>query len=175
MSQPFLGQIGLVGFNFAPTGWAQAAGQLLPISRYTALFSLLGTYYGGDGKSTFGLPDLQGRIAVGVGQGPGLNLVDLGEVTGSEGITLLGNEVPPHSHSVQTSEPGRGESAGRSPGGAFFAAASANTYAAPGNFNQQLKVGAISNFGGNLPHENRMPYLALNYIIAMEGVFPSRN
>jgi microcystin-dependent protein len=174
MSSPFLGQLMLAGFNFAQVGWATATGQLLPISSNTALFSLLGTFYGGDGRSTFGLPNMQGNVAIGFGQSPGLSLYDIGETGGSQTVTLLQSEVPAHSHSVQGAG---GKANGSTPVGNSLADAKE----APGNLYSNattplvnMSTSAISSFGGSQPHNNMMPYLALNWVIAMQGIFPSR-
>lgn len=179
MANQFLGQIMLVGFNFAPYGWAQCHGQLLPISSNTALFSLLGTNYGGDGRSSFGLPNLQGRCAVGFGQGPGLSQYDLGQTGGSVSVTLNSSNIPAHTHTVKATE-GRVQSAS-TPASNFFSEVSlssiGNIYdgspAAPFLAMSQSTLGASA--GGNMPHNNMMPYLALNWIIALQGVFPPRS
>jgi microcystin-dependent protein len=174
MANPFLGELRLVGFSFAPTGWAFAGGQLLSISQNTALFSLLGTYYGGDGRSTFGLPNLQNSVAIGFGQGPGLSLYDLGETGGVNQVTLLPTTTPSHNHSVL--EGGDGTLANPSPnsfsnardaGGSLYS----NAVSAPP---AKMYPSAVSPFGSGQPHNNLMPFLALNWIIAMQGVFPQR-
>ena len=171
MSDPFVGQLSLVGFNFAPKGWAITAGQLLPISQNTALFSLLGTFYGGDGKSTFGLPNLQGCAAVGQGSGAGLSQYFIGETGGSQNVTLLASETPPHTHTLNGST-GSGQNSPQNNGWG-------NTTPNPMYFNTttpnaQLSVNAVSIYGGSQPHNNMMPYQTLLWIIAMQGVFPSR-
>lgn len=172
MSSPFVAEIRIFGFNFAPTGWAQCNGQLLPISQNTALFSLLGTFYGGDGKSTFALPNLEGSAAMFWGQGPGLSNHDLGETSGSEFITLLESEMPFHTHALRAFNdvgedriPGPTEAMGRSTGGQL--------YAAPGAL-VPLSFQALAPAGGSLPHNNLQPYLVVNFCIAMQGVFPPR-
>ena len=178
---PFIGQITLFPFNFAPVGWALCEGQLLPISQYTALFSLLGTYYGGNGRTNFALPDLRGRAPVGQGQGPGLSPCALGEIQGVENVTLTAAAIPPHTHafaafaaSATTNAPNgalpaEGHGSGR--GGAF----AINTYAASGAA-ATLAVGQITPVsGGGQPHNNLQPYLALNWCIALQGVFPPRS
>jgi microcystin-dependent protein len=174
MSQPFVGQLMLAGFNFAPKGWAFCAGQLLPISQNTALFSLLGTMYGGDGKSNFALPNLQGCVPVGFGQGPGLQDYIQGESGGEETVTLLQSEMPLHSHSPMadggpggTTSPVNGAPA-RLIGGTPYAASNST-------LNQQMNQSMIAAAGGSLPHNNMMPYLTLNWIIALQGVFPARS
>jgi microcystin-dependent protein len=171
MSDQFLAEIRIFPFNFAPTGWAQCDGQVMPISQNTALFALLGTVYGGDGKSTFALPDLRGSAAMQPGQGQGLSLRDLGEITGVESITLLVSEIPVHTHAVRTStEPGDNSVPGPNLAltvstGAFVYHTAQDTTMAPQ---------AISIAGGSLPHNNMQPYLALNYCIALQGIFPQR-
>jgi microcystin-dependent protein len=175
MADPFVGQIALFGFNFAPKGWAFAAGQLMPISQNTALFSLLGTNYGGDGKSTFGLPNLRnGLTPIGAGQGPGLSQYFIGETGGSETVTLLTSEMPSHNHLIgvnnQTANFTAPAQALLSDGKNTFKA-----YLPAGTaFNQQLKPAAIGIAGGGQPHENRQPFLTLNFCIALQGVFPAR-
>lgn len=175
MSTPFLGQLQLVGFNFAPIDWALAQGQLLPISRNTALFSLLGTFYGGNGTSTFALPDLQGNCAVGQGSAPGLSTYDMGEVGGTSVVTLSNQQVPSHTHAplgkISRSEISNPSNAsfGNSAGSAYYNSSTAPTLVA-------MNPSALTPFtGGSLPHNNMMPYLSLNWIIAMAGVFPSRD
>jgi microcystin-dependent protein len=182
MSDPFVAEIRIFGFNFAPTGWAQCSGQLMPISQNTALFSLLGTYYGGDGRVTFGLPNLNGNVPIHVGgnqPGPGLSVYDLGEVGGAENVTLLTTEIPQHNHSIAgstvkgtTADPtgailGQGAWSFQGSGGAL----SAYTTAAA---DTQLNTQAVGPGGGNLPHNNIMPSLTLIYCIALQGIFPQR-
>jgi len=170
---PFVGELRLVGFNFAPLGWALAEGQLMAITQNTALFSLLGTFYGGDGRATFALPNLQGSVAVGAGQGPGLSQYFQGESGGSQNVTLLTTEIPQHSHTFEADSRLATTS---DPAGAAFArtAASAPIYAPIGGTEQQLNPGFLSNFGASQPHNNMMPYLTLNWIIALQGIFPAR-
>ena len=171
MSDPFVAEIRIFPFNFPPTGWAFCDGQLMPISQNTALFSLLGTTYGGDGKSTFALPDLQGRAAMHPGQGPGLSLRDLGEEGGSETVTLLQTEIPVHSHALVAS---------LSDG--LFTQPSAQLFSQGVGVNiwgttvptTTLADNALSPAGGDLPHNNMQPYLTLNYCIALQGIFPPR-
>jgi microcystin-dependent protein len=173
MSGYFLGQIALMGFNFAPRGWANCGGQILSIAQNTALFSLLGTTYGGNGQSTFALPDLRSRAA----QGFGTTTV-LGEMDGTESVTLLSNQYPLHTHqmTVNTAAGGLGL-----PTNNFLSQVTPNAnstgkiYAAPGAL-QTLNPASLGVYnGGNQPHENRQPHLAMNYSIAMVGIFPSRN
>jgi len=174
MSDPFVAEIRIFGFNFAPTGWAQCNGQLLPISQNTALFSLLGTFYGGDGKSTFALPDMQGNAPMHPGQGQGLTERFLGETSGVETVTLLSSEMPAHNHLIQAhssianvNAPGPTVVLARSSGGTIY---QSNT-----NLNiVQMAFQELSPAGGGLPHNNMQPYLTLNFCIAMQGVFPPR-
>jgi microcystin-dependent protein len=172
--EPFVGQICLFGFDFPPRGWAICAGQLLPISRYQALFSLIGTRYGGDGRTTFALPDLRGRVAVGSGQGPGLTNYTQGQQSGSERVTLLVSEMPTHTHLMTASTDGQssGTPAGNSLGSAGRGGGT-NVYAA-GAANPVPMASAVTSAGGNMPHNNLQPLLALNYCIALEGIYPSR-
>ncbi len=172
MADPFVAEIRIFPFNFAPKGWAWCDGQLLPLSQNTALFSLLGTTYGGDGKSNFALPDLQGRAPMHPGQGPGLSLHDLGETGGSETVTLLESEIPSHSHGLKAykSDPSdrftpTGALFGRSNNGNFYGTA-ANLVMLNGN--------ALAPAGGDQPHNNLQPYLTFYFCIALQGVFPPR-
>lgn len=174
MSAPFVAEVRVFGFNFAPTGWAQCNGQILPISQNTALFSLLGTYYGGDGKSTFALPNLQGSMPIGQGQGPGLSQRFLGETGGEEAVTLLSSEMPTHPHTLMAapdpadvSTPTPVVAVARTNGQAGYAPS------VPAS-NTPLNPQATNIVGGDMPHNNLMPYLALNYCIALQGVFPPR-
>jgi microcystin-dependent protein len=174
MSDQFQGEIRLVGFNFPPFGWAFAAGQILAISQNTALFSLLGTKFGGDGKSNFALPNLQGNVAIGVGQGPGLSLYEIGETGGSPMVTLVDSEAPLHTHQFLTDS-----RVSDTPlaGGNSLAATASNSnayYTGTGGTKVTLNSGFLTPFGGNLPHDNMMPYLALNWVIALAGIYPSR-
>jgi microcystin-dependent protein len=171
MADPFVAEIRIFPFNFAPKGWAFCDGQLLPLSQNTALFSLLGTTYGGDGKSTFALPDLQGRAAMHPGQGPGLSLHDLGETGGSETVTLLESEIPSHSHGLRAS---LDDADLRIPTSARSLAKSSAFMYATGNPNTAMAPQALSPAGGDQPHNNMMPYLTLNFCIALQGVFPPR-
>ncbi len=167
---PFLGQLMLVPYNFAPRGWAFCNGQIMSIAQNTALFSLLGTTYGGNGQTTFALPDLRGRAALSAGQGPGLQNYNLGEMAGSESVTLISSQMPAHSHLVGAST----GSAQATPDGAF-PGSDGNTQiydlAASTTMNPQM----IQPAGGSQAHENRQPYLVLNYIIALQGIFPTRD
>jgi len=173
VSSPFVAEIRMFGFNFAPTGWAQCNGQLLPISQNTALFSLLGTFYGGDGKSTFALPNLQGSCALFWGQGPGLSLYDLGQQGGSEAVTLLQSEIPAHTHQVKAAPALISGDTNIAPGNAFAKSSQGNAYTPLAN-PTNLAFQAVSVAGGDQPHNNMMPYLTVNYCIALQGVFPPR-
>jgi microcystin-dependent protein len=170
----YLGQLLLVPYNFAPRGFAFCQGQILSISQNTALFALLGTTYGGNGQTTFALPDLRGRIPVGQGQGPGLQPYDLGQMDGEEAITLTLTEIPAHSHAVKGSPLPADVSqvSAAAPAGT----GSLNLYA-PGSSspNANLHPNTVAVSGNGLPHENRMPFLSLNWIIALNGNFPARN
>ena len=170
---PFVAEIRIFPFNFAPKGWAFCDGQLLPLSQNTALFSLLGTTYGGDGKSTFALPDVQGNAPMHPGQGPGLSLHDLGETGGSETVTLLESEMPSHSHALMSlgapanrTAPAANTIARASAGNAYFPPAGAPLVNMAGQ--------ALPPAGGDQPHNNMQPYLTLNFCIALQGVFPPR-
>ena len=180
MATPFLGQIGLFGFNFAPVGWALSDGQLLAISQNTALFSLLGTFYGGNGTSNFGLPDLQSRTPIHFGTDTNSNTYVVGQVGGVENVTLTATMMPVHTHFFQVTNTAADEigaqtnstfgqgNTGPAPGTA------ANTYGS-GTADTALNAAAVSLTGGSLPHNNIQPSLAINMCIALTGVFPSRN
>jgi len=176
MADPFVAEIRIFPFNFAPKGWAFCDGQLLPLSQNTALFSLLGTTYGGDGKSTFALPDLQGNSAMHPGQGPGLSLHDLGETGGSETVTLLVSEIPAHAHTVGRALNDAGNSI--TPANSVWAQSAAGRGAAAlyidGAPTGTVNPNSLSVTGGGLPHNNMQPYLTLNFCIALQGVFPAR-
>ena len=173
--EPFLGMIQIFGFNFAPRGWAMCDGSLLSIAQNTALFSLLGTTYGGNGQTTFALPDLRGRVPVGFGQGPGLSGNSLGQVSGSENVTLLTNEMPQHTHQMMaSSDPQSAGGAGGNSLGSAGRGTGANIYAA-GATTQVAMASVTAPVGSNQPHSNMQPYLVMNYCIALEGIFPSRN
>jgi microcystin-dependent protein len=162
MSDQFVAEIRIFPFNFPPTGWAFCDGQLMPISQNTALFSLLGTTYGGDGKSTFALPDMQGNAPMQPGQGQGLSLRDLGEMSGVESITLLQSEMPVHTHSIRAHNIDAADT--QNP--------SADTSLAQSNQGQAFQ--SLPPAGGGLPHNNMQPYLTLNFCIALQGIFPQR-
>lgn len=168
MSEPFLGEIRTFAGNFAPTGWALCDGRLLPIAQYTALFSLLGTTYGGDGKITFGLPNLQGSAPMHWGDGPGLTPRTIGETGGSSSVTVLVTEMPGHSHLLGASQ---SSASALSPTDNVLGDTS--LYAGP-PYTQALAPQALAPAGGSQPHDNMQPYLALTFIIALQGIFPSR-
>jgi microcystin-dependent protein len=171
---PFVAEIRIFPFNFAPKGWAWCNGQLLPLSQNTALFSLLGTTYGGDGKSNFALPDLQGRAPMHPGQGPGLSLHDLGETGGSDTVTLLQSEMPNHPHTMRANTDFADVQV-PSPARSIARSQNANAYKAPaGQPVVQLNPGALAPAGGDQPHNNLQPYLTLYFNIALQGVFPPR-
>ena len=175
MADPFVAEIRIFPFNFAPKGWAWCDGQLLPLSQNTALFSLLGTTYGGDGKSNFALPDLQGRAPMHPGQGPGLSLHDLGETGGSETVTLLESEIPSHSHALQASNT-QGISqtpVGTLPAGGVGGIAQYADPPGQGSLTP-LAPNALAPAGGDQPHNNMQPYLTLYFNIALQGVYPPR-
>jgi microcystin-dependent protein len=174
MANPFVGQLTLVGFNFAPTGWALAAGQILPISQNTALFSLLGVMYGGDGKSNFALPNLQGAVPIGVGQSPGLNQYYQGETGGAAQVTLLPTETPRHTHTAMAEPTQRGLVSAPA-GHAFADSASGNLYSNSTSPLVAMNPGAVSVYGTDQPHNNMMPFVGMYWIIAMQGVYPSRS
>jgi microcystin-dependent protein len=181
MSEPFLAQIALFPYNFAPFGWARCQGQIMPISQNTALFALINTYYGGDGRTNFALPDLQGRVPIHTGQGPGLSLYDIGEMVGVETVTLNRQENGIHTHSlnattnVGTTPAAANNQLGKPQVGSPHAGfTSGNIYSTTAP-NTSLHPGAISYTGGSLPHNNIQPYQCLSYCIALRGIFPSRN
>lgn len=170
MTDPFVAEIRIFGFNFAPTGWAQCDGQLLPISQNTGLFSICGTFYGGDGKATFALPNLQGSAPMGVGQGSGLSDRVIGEAGGSATVALLNTQMPLHAHSMSASQADAGS---RTPEGEMLATGIAiGQYAPPSAPAVSLSPQALSPTGDSQPHNNMQPYLAANFCIALQGVFP---
>lgn len=170
MSEPFIGEIRLFGFSFAPRGWAPCDGRLLPIASYNALFALVGTQYGGDGRTTFGLPDLRGRVPVGAGPGPGLTDHRVGDSGGAETVALTPEQLPSHSHRVVASS--RRARAAR-PTERFLARVTrGRAYAGTGDV--LLHGDAVRSSGGDQAHPNLQPYLSLSYCIALEGVFPNR-
>src|SRR5215212_788371 len=173
MGEPFIGEIRMFGASFAPAGWAMCQGQLMPISQNDALFTLIGTTYGGDGQSTFGLPDLQGRVPVHAGTGSSGTTWQLGEKTGTESVTLTTQQIPQHNHALlaasevgQQPQPQNAVLAQTNPG--FM-------YVAFSNPLSTLNAGSLSPIGGSQPHENMMPYLCITFIISLFGVFPTQN
>jgi microcystin-dependent protein len=171
MADPFVAEIRIFPFNFAPKGWAFCDGQLMPISQNTALFSLLGTTYGGDGKSTFALPDLQGSAPMHPGQGPGLSLHDLGETGGTATVTLLQSEIPSHAHAANASQ---GDGIERTPKDQLLSTGiGISQYQAPGGLTSMAAT-SVTAAGGDQPHNNLQPYLTMNFNIALQGVFPPR-
>lgn len=179
MAEAYVGEIRMVGFNFAPVNWALCNGQLLSIAQNAALFSLLGTFYGGNGQTTFALPDLRGRVPINFGQGPGLSNYSIGDIGGTESVTLLTQQMPAHNHLINVNnqaanqtDPTKGipslvnDGTGRE----------AKSYPAYSNTspNGTMLATAIANAGNNLPHENRQPFLTINFIICLYGIFPSR-
>lgn len=174
MSEPFLAEIRMFAGSFAPRGWALCNGELMSILQNTALFSLLGTNYGGDGKTTFGLPNLMGKAPMHPGQGPGLSLRDLGETGGSQAVTLLNSEMPIHNHQVNYGVPSdssevQGSIWANTPG-----RLTGQAYGGPSK-QVPMRPGVISVAGGSMPHNNMQPYLTVTFIIALEGIFPARS
>jgi microcystin-dependent protein len=173
MADPFVAEIRIFPFNFAPKGWAFCDGQILPLSQNTALFSLLGTTYGGDGKSNFALPNMQGNAPMHPGQGPGLSLHDLGETGGSQTVSLLESEIPSHSHSLNAV--GGFNGTNNDPTNEVPAKGDAGLLPyTPSGSSLMMALQAIAPAGGDQPHNNMQPYLALNFCIALQGVFPPR-
>jgi microcystin-dependent protein len=172
MSEPVLAEIRVMGFDFAPTGWAKCDGQLMPILQNTALFSLLGTFYGGDGEATYALPNLTDSVPMHQGQGPGLSERFLGEVGGAQSSTLLDSELPSHNHSLMVSTQA---ALGRQPPGRRPAVGDgAGLYDENTQPSTTMHVSTLAFSGGGQPHENMMPSLGLNFCIALQGVFPPR-
>jgi microcystin-dependent protein len=180
MSSPFLAEIRIFGFDFAPTGWAQCNGQIMSISQNTALFSLLGTYYGGDGKTTFKLPNLEGAVPINQGQGPGLSDRFLGESAGAEAVTLTINELPAHNHifvastNTATTVTSSGNQPARGFTGNIQANVQAKMYSTQANPTAFMNPNALGITGSSLPHNNMMPYMTLNFCVALQGIFPAR-
>jgi microcystin-dependent protein len=175
MSNPFVAEIRMFAGNFPPKGWATCDGQLMPISQNTALFSLLGTFYGGDGKSTFALPDMAGSAPMGQGAGAGLSQRFLGEMSGEPSVTLLSSEMPSHTHNLQGDSIDDGDS--RTPGPTYSMAkmATGQAYFNSASNLVQMYPLATSVSGSSFPHNNMQPYLTVTFIIALQGVFPARN
>lgn len=172
MADPFVAEIRIFPFNFAPRGWAWCDGQLMPISQNTALFSLLGTTYGGDGRATFALPDLQGSAPMHPGQGPGLSLYDLGQTGGTETVTLLQSEITAHAHPAHADAIDLADTNVPSPNASFAQSSGGTLYQASSN--TQLAPEALTPAGGGQPHNNMQSYLTLYFNIALQGVFPPR-
>jgi microcystin-dependent protein len=186
-AEPFIGEVMLVGFNWCPRGWAPAAGQLMPIQQYTALFSLYGTIYGGDGRTTFALPDLRGRVPVSQGHGPGLSNVQIGERAGAENVTISTAQMPPHNHTATATSTlhGTSETANQTgaQGGVLASAAGLGGtplyHAPPANVTLDASsvttTVTVNNNGGGQPLPVRNPYLGMQWCVALEGIFPPRN
>jgi microcystin-dependent protein len=170
MSQPYVGEIRMVGFNFAPQGWALCNGQLLAISQYDTLFNLIGTTYGGDGQQTFALPDLQGRIPFHQGSGAGNNLV-IGQRSGTETVTLISNQLPTHTHVPAASSSAGAQSA---PTGGYWAQSSLEEYSTEAAAHSMAAT-AVGTAGNNQPHDNLPPYLVINFVISLFGIYPTQN
>jgi microcystin-dependent protein len=174
VAEQYLGEIRLFPYNFAPQGWAFCNGQILAIAQFTALFSLLGTTYGGNGTSNFALPDLRGRLAVSSGQGPGLSAYTLGQQSGSESVALTVNNLPSHNHMVSPAANGNAATEQR-PAGAVMARSTASIYASAADGSTTMAGSATSSTGSSQPFSTIQPLLVLNYCIALQGIFPSRN
>jgi microcystin-dependent protein len=172
MSEPFIGEIRMFGFGFAPQGWALCNGQLLPINQNQALFSLLGTTYGGDGRATFALPDMRSRVPVCQGQGPGLSSYAEGQAGGAETVTLAAAQMPGHTHPVKASS---SAAASDQPEGRALARSASHIYTARPDASTVMNADMLGGAGGGQPHGNIQPYLAVNFCIALTGIFPSRN
>ncbi|EAP99104.1 microcystin dependent protein MdpB [Janibacter sp. HTCC2649] len=173
MTDQFVAEIRIFPFNFAPTGWAMCNGQLMPISQNTALFSLLGTVYGGDGKVTFALPDLRGAAPMHPGQGPGLSFYDLGQSGGSESVTLLQSELATHTHQMQGAAQDPALAKAVNPSASWSLSQGGGIYQSAQD--TQLAAEAVAPAGGDLPHNNMQPYLTVNFCIALQGIFPPRS
>jgi len=172
MSEPFVGEIRMFAGNFSPRGWAFCDGQLLAVSQNDALFSLVGTIYGGDGRTTFGLPDMRGRLPIHRGQGPGLSTRNIGGRGGREEETLTVNQMPSHSHSLQASaEP----AVSPNPQGRVLAEAPTDRVYRPGSADVGMAFNTVSPVGGSQSHTNLMPFLCVHFIIALVGIYPSRH
>jgi len=172
MSEPFVGEIRMFAGNFAPRGWAFCDGQLLAVSQNDALFSLLGTIYGGDGRTTFGLPDMRGRLPIHAGTGPGLSQRRLGSKGGEESVTLTVNQLPSHTHPIQAST---AAATGNTPSGTVTAESPSVDVYAEIDANLNMSADAVTNVGGSRNHTNLMPFLCVNFIIALFGIYPSRH
>jgi microcystin-dependent protein len=179
MADPFIGEIRMFGFNYAPRNWMQCNGAVIAISQNTALFAILGTQFGGDGRTNFGIPNLQGRAAIGAGTGPGLTPQSVGQTGGTPTVMLTTSELPAHNHVLnagQLNPPNANQNVAIPTSAARLGRSSPNnTYTAPTTPNTQMIASSISSTGGGAGHENMQPYLAMNYCIAVAGIFPSRN
>jgi microcystin-dependent protein len=170
MSQPYIGQIKIFAGNFAPQGWVFCDGRLLAIAEYDALFALIGTTYGGDGQVTFAVPDLRGRLAINQGTGPGLSSYSMGQALGSETVTLTPTQLPAHTHAVTANN----ASGGVTPNGLTWAVSSQQAYG-PSAALQTMNPTSVTASGGSQPHNNIMPYLAVNFILSLFGIFPPQS
>lgn len=176
MSEAYIGEIRMFGYNFAPRGWLDCNGSLLAIAQYDVLFALIGTTYGGDGQTTFALPDLRGRLPISQGQGPGLSNYVIGQVAGTENVTLLSTQMPAHSHSaVATSASANVGSPGTTVLPGAISSDTLYTNDVTNLVPNVMAASSVSFAGGSAPHENCMPTLTVRYCIAVEGIFPSRN
>jgi microcystin-dependent protein len=175
MSSPFVAEIRMVPFNFPPTGWAFCAGQLLPISQNTALFSLLGTFYGGDGKSTFALPDLQDNVPISQGHSTTGTDYSIGEQSGVPYVTLISTEMPIHNHNYTCHSADPADNTAPGPTLSFATSSNGNAYVTGVAPNVNFDLQHLGFTGGSQPHNNMMPYLVMNYVIAMQGIYPARN
>ncbi|SRX52438.1 phage tail protein [Aequorivita sp. CIP111184] len=169
ISDPTIAEISMFAGNFAPRSWANCDGQLLPINSYQALFSLIGTIYGGDGRTTFALPDMRGRVGLHTGTGPGLSTRPQGQKSGSETNTIALSQMPSHGHAINAKDEGTSDD----PSGAFIAGDGTNAFGTSSNV--VMSGAAVANNGGGQPINNMQPYMVIRYIIALQGVFPSRN
>jgi microcystin-dependent protein len=172
VSEPFLGEIRMFGFTFAPQGWALCDGQLLPISQNAALFDLLGTTYGGDGTTTFALPNLQSRVPIHLGQGAGLSHYWAGKAGGTETVTLATAHMPRHTHSVKASS---SAATSETPEGSALAQSGSDIYTAQPDTSTVMNANMLGATGGSAPHDNIQPYLAVNFCIALIGIFPAQS
>lgn len=171
MASPYIGEIRMMANNFPPVGWARCDGSLLPISQYDTLFMLIGTTYGGDGATTFALPDLRGRLPIHQGTGPGLSTRVIGQVLGTESVTLNTTQIPQHTHALLLSNVAANVS---SPANSVVGNASANLYIRD-TITDTMNTNSLASSGGNQPHENRMPALTVNFVISLFGIFPTQN
>ena len=175
MSEPFIAQVMIFGFNFAPRDWAFCNGAIMSIGQNTALFSLVGTTYGGNGQTTFGLPNLVGRGVMNMGQAPGLSPYELGEVSGEPSITLSQAETPPHNHTISTATGSTRDLAPSANGWLGDRAPPGRLFSSGTSPNDMFAPDTLTISGGSQPHENQQPYVAMNYCIALYGSFPTRN